>query len=54
MILVHDSERNNLILKDIESDLSNGKRIPVITERKEHINTLYLILKQSYEVTTLT
>ena len=52
-ILVHDSERNKLIIKDIEIELSRGKRIAIITERKEHIDTLYLFLKQSYEVITL-
>lgn len=52
-ILVHDSDRNKLIIKDIENELSEGKRIAIITERKEHIDTLYLFLKQSYEVITL-
>lgn len=52
-ILVHDSERNKLILNDIKNELSQGKRIAIITERKEHIDTLYLFLKQSYEVVTL-
>lgn len=52
-ILVHDSERNKLILDDLKNELSKGKRIAIITERKEHIDTLYLFLKQSYEVVTL-
>lgn len=52
-ILVHDSARNKLILNDIKSELSKGKRIAIITERKEHIDTLYLFLKRSYEVITL-
>ena len=52
-ILVHDSERNKLIINDIENELSKGKRIAIITERKEHIDSLYLFLKQSYEVITL-
>jgi len=52
-ILVHDSERNKLILDDIKTEISKGKRIAIITERKEHIDTLYLFLKQSYEVVTL-
>lgn len=52
-ILVHDSERNKLILNDIKNELSKGKRIAIITERKEHIDTLNLFLKQSYEVVTL-
>src|SRR5690606_32765818 len=52
-ILIHDSQRNKLILNDIKGELSKGKRIAIITERKEHIDTLYLFLKQSYEVVTL-
>lgn len=52
-IIVHDSERNKLILNDIKTELSKGKQIAIITERKEHIDTLYLFLKQSYEVVTL-
>lgn len=52
-ILTHDSERNKLILNDIKNELSKGKRIAIITERKEHIDTLYLFLKHSYEVITL-
>ncbi|HIB8182301.1 TPA: TOTE conflict system archaeo-eukaryotic primase domain-containing protein [Elizabethkingia anophelis] len=52
-ILIHDSERNKLILNDIITELSKGKKIAIITERKEHIDTLYLFLKQSYEIITL-
>ena len=52
-ILVHDSERNKLILNDINKEIQKGKRIVIITERKEHIDTLYIFLKQSYEVVTL-
>ena len=52
-ILVHDSERNKLILNDINKEIKKGKRIVIITERKEHIDTLYIFLKQSYEVVTL-
>jgi superfamily II DNA or RNA helicase len=52
-ILVHDSERNKLILNDINKEIKKGKRIVIITERKEHIDTLYIFLKQSYEVITL-
>ncbi len=52
-ILVHDSERNKLILNDIKNELSKGTRIAIITERKEHIDTLYLFLKQSHEIVML-
>ena len=52
-ILVHDTVRNKLILKDVKTELNQGKKAVIITERKEHIDTLYLFLKQSYEVITL-
>ncbi|SEW24745.1 hypothetical protein SAMN05428988_3559 [Chitinophaga sp. YR573] len=52
-ILVHDSSRNKLILKDITSELNGGKRVVILTERKEHIDSLFQYLKQSYEVITL-
>src|SRR5690606_17441207 len=51
--LIQHSQRNILILNDIRGALSRGTQIAIITERKEHIDTLYLFLKQSYEVVTL-
>lgn len=52
-VLVHDSARNKLILGDITAELNRGKKAIIITERKEHIDTLYQLLKQSFEVVTL-
>ncbi|MDN5210481.1 DEAD/DEAH box helicase family protein [Fulvivirgaceae bacterium BMA12] len=52
-IIVHDSARNKLILKDITSELNKGKKAIIITERKEHIDTLNQFLKQSFEIVTL-
>lgn len=52
-ILIHDSARNNLILKDIFKELGGGKRVVILTERKEHIDSLYQYLKQSFEAITL-
>lgn len=52
-ILIHDSERNKLILKDIVSELSKGRKIVILTERKEHIDSLEQYLRQSYETITL-
>ena len=52
-ILVHDISRNKLILEDIKTELNQRKKAVIITERKEHIDTLYLFLKQSYEVIAL-
>ena len=52
-ILIHDSGRNKLILQDVNIELKEGKRVVIITERKEHIDSLYQYLKQSYETITL-
>lgn len=52
-ILIHDSERNKLILKDVTYQLGSGKRVVILTERKEHIETLNQYLKQSFETVTL-
>jgi superfamily II DNA or RNA helicase len=52
-ILIHDSSRNKLILDDVISELNLGRRAVIITERKEHIDTLCQFLKQKYEVITL-
>ncbi|NDP22897.1 MAG: DEAD/DEAH box helicase family protein [Paludibacter sp.] len=52
-VLIHDSARNKLILEDIYKELQSGKKVVVITERKEHIETLNQYLKQAYETITL-
>jgi len=52
-ILVHDSSRNKLVLQDIIGELDSGKKVVILTERKEHIDSLHQYLKQSYEVITL-
>jgi superfamily II DNA or RNA helicase len=52
-ILVHDSSRNNLILEDVKAEINKRKKVVIITERKEHIDSLYQYLKQSYEAITL-
>lgn len=52
-ILVHDTARNKLILEDVKTELNQGRKAVIITERKEHIDTLNLFLKQSYEVIAL-
>lgn len=49
-ILIHDSERNKLILKDIRYELDRGRKAVIISERKEHIQVLYQYLKNQYEV----
>ena len=52
-ILVHDSTRNKLILEDVNNELKLGKNVIIITERKDHIDSLNQYLKQSYETITL-
>jgi superfamily II DNA or RNA helicase len=52
-ILVHDSVRNKLILQDVKAEINKGKKVVIITERKEHIDSLYQYLKHSYEAITL-
>ena len=52
-ILIHDSTRNKAILQDVINELKSDKKVIIITERKEHIDSLYQYLKQSYEVITL-
>lgn len=52
-ILVHDSTRNKVILQDVINELKSNKKVIIITERKEHIDSLHQYLKQSYEVITL-
>jgi len=52
-ILVHDTARNKLILEDVKTELYQGKKAVIITERKEHIDTLFLFLKHSFEAIAL-
>ncbi len=52
-ILVHDSARNKQILDDVITELSKGKKIVIVTERKDHIETLNQYLRQKYETITL-
>jgi len=52
-ILVHDSSRNKFILEDVKAEINKGKKVVIITERKEHIDSLYQYLKQTYEAITL-
>jgi superfamily II DNA or RNA helicase len=52
-ILIHDSERNRLIIDDIKTEANTGKKILVLTERKAHIEVFYQYLKNKYEVITI-
>jgi superfamily II DNA or RNA helicase len=52
-ILVHDTQRNSLILRDIEENANRFKTILVLTERKAHVDILNLYLKDKYETITI-
>lgn len=52
-ILVHDSTRNKLILENVVAEIKSGKKVVILTERKEHIDSLNQYLKQTYETITL-
>lgn len=52
-ILIHDTARNRLIVDDVSAELNQGKKAVIITERKEHIETLNLLLKSNYETIAL-
>jgi superfamily II DNA or RNA helicase len=52
-ILIHDSERNRLIIDDIKTEVNTGKKVLVLTERKAHIEVLYQYLKNKYAVITI-
>lgn len=48
-VLIFDTARNSLILKDIDENISRFKSILILTERKSHVNILNLYLKEKYE-----
>lgn len=53
-ILIFDSNRNTIIVQDILRHVMKGKKILVLTERKEHVEVLNLYLKTYCEIITLT
>lgn len=53
-VLVYDSERNRQIAGDIETEVNNGHKCLVLTERKEHAEILNLYLNQNFETIVLT
>lgn len=52
-ILIHDSERNRIIIDDIKAEVNAGRKILLLTERKSHIEVLNQYLKNNYEVITI-
>lgn len=53
-LLIFDSSRNQMIAEDIKSQAKAGKKILVLTERKDHVDLLNLHLKDSFETITIT
>ena len=45
-ILIHDTQRNSLIIKDIEDNADRVRTILILTERKAHVDILNLYLKE--------
>ena len=52
-ILVYDTQRNTLILNDIEQNAHRFKTILILSERKEQVEILNLYLKDKYETITI-
>ncbi|MDO9512212.1 MAG: DEAD/DEAH box helicase family protein [Bacteroidales bacterium] len=52
-ILIHDTQRNSLILNDIEQNAERFKTILILTERKAHVDILNLYLKDKHETITI-
>ncbi len=53
-ILIFDSRRNSLIAEDVATKAKEGYKCLVLTERKEHVETLNQYLKRDFEVITFT
>lgn len=49
-IITFDSARNKMIIEDIKEQACKGKKILVLTERREHIEILSLCLEKEFEV----
>lgn len=52
-ILIHDTNRNSLILDDIDKNSDRFKTFLILTERKAHVDILNLYLKDKYETITI-
>lgn len=52
-ILIHDTNRNSLILDDIEKNADRFKTFLILTERKAHVDILNLYPKDKYETITI-
>ncbi len=52
-ILIYDTQRNALILNDIENNVHRFKTILILSERKAQVEILNLYLKNKYETITI-
>ena len=52
-ILIYDTQRNSLIIKNIEENANRFKTILILSERKAHVDILNLYLKDKYETITI-
>ncbi|MDD3859337.1 MAG: DEAD/DEAH box helicase family protein [Bacteroidales bacterium] len=52
-ILIHDTQRNALIIEDIEKHVNRFRTILILTERKAHVDILNLYLKDKFETITI-
>lgn len=53
-ILIHDTNRNDLIVADIRREVTAGRKVLVLTERKAHVSILHQYLKNSTEIIAIT
>ena len=52
-ILIHDTARNKLILKDVDAELARGNKVVIISERIEHLEALSQLMKRTTECIVL-
>ena len=53
-ILIHDTARNELIVKDIKQEVTAGRKVLILTERKAHVAIFQQYLKGSMETIAIT
>lgn len=53
-LIIFDSSRNMMIVKDVMEQIKVRKKILILTERIEHVEILDQYLKKNYEVITIT
>ncbi len=53
-MLIADTKRNEQIIADVTSEIEQGKKCLLLTERKEHVKIFQLYLGKKYETITLT